>query len=94
MEVRHVVTFSLVQELPFDRWWHANAMVRKITSGWQLFGLATFTSGSPFTIYSGVQQTGAGSNDADRPDQVGRPTLSTSRTVREDYFGHGADNAA
>ncbi len=93
-DVRHVVTFSLVQELPFDRWWHANAMARKMTSGWQLFGLATFTSGSPFTIYSGVQQTGAGSNDADRPDQVGRPTLSTGRTVREDYFGRGADNAS
>ncbi len=93
-DVRHVVSLSLVQELPFDRWWHANAMVRRVTSGWQLFGLATFTSGSPFTIYSGVQQTGVGSNGADRPDQVGRPALSTGRTVREDYFGQGADNAS
>jgi hypothetical protein len=92
--VRHVVALSLVQELPFDRWWHANALVRTMTSGWQLFGLATFTSGSPFTIYSGVQQTGAGSNSVDRPDQVGRPILSTGRTVREDYFGRGSDNAA
>ncbi|PYT29129.1 MAG: hypothetical protein DMG58_16870 [Acidobacteria bacterium] len=93
-DVRHVVALSLVQELPFNRWWHANALMRVVTSGWQLFGLATFTSGSPFSIYSGVQQTGAGSNGADRPDQVGRPTLSTGRTVREDYFGRGADNAA
>jgi hypothetical protein len=93
-DVRHVVALSLVQELPFDRLWHANALVRTMTSGWQLFGLATFTSGSPFTIYSGVQQTGVGSNGVDRPDQVGRPILSTGRTVREDYFGRGADNAA
>ena len=33
-------------------------------------------------------------NGADRPDQVGAPELSTSRTVREDYFGRGAHNAS
>jgi hypothetical protein len=30
----------------------------------------------------------------DRPDQIGTPVLSTSRTVREDYFGLGAANAS
>lgn len=30
----------------------------------------------------------------DRPDQVGTPVLSTSRTVREDYFGRGANDAS
>jgi hypothetical protein len=93
-DVRHVVTLSLVQELPFQRLWRSSALARTLTSGWQLFGLATFTSGSPFTVYSGVQQTGAGSNNADRPDQIGVPVLSTSRTVREDYFGRGAENAS
>jgi hypothetical protein len=93
-DVRHVVTLSLVQELPFHRWWQSSALGRTLTSGWQLFGLAIFTSGSPFTVYSGVQQTGAGSNNADRPDQIGVPVLSTSRTVREDYFGLGAENAS
>jgi hypothetical protein len=92
-DVNHVGTLSLVQELPFDRWWHASG-VRMLTSGWQLFGTMTLTSGQPFTIYSGIQQTGVGSNDADRPDQVGHPALSTSRTVREDYFGLGAANAS
>jgi hypothetical protein len=43
---------------------------------------------------SGIQQTGVGANGADRPDQVGTPTLSTSRTVREDYFGLGSNNAS
>jgi hypothetical protein len=33
-----------------------------------------------------------GAGGADRPDQVGRPDFSTSRTTREDYFGRGADN--
>jgi hypothetical protein len=93
-DVRHVVALTVVEQLPFDRWWHSNAMVRTMMSGWQLFSLSTLASGSPFTIYSGIQQTGAGSGGADRPDQVGIPVLSTSRTVREDYFGLGADNAS
>jgi hypothetical protein len=41
-----------------------------------------------------VQQTGAGAGGTDRPDQVGAPELSTSRTVREDYFGRGDANVA
>ena len=80
-------------EQPHLGWWRAGAM-RALVSGWQLFSTMTLTSGSPFTIYSGIQQTGAGSNDVDRPDQVGHPVLSTSRTVREDYFGLGAANAS
>jgi len=51
-------------------------------------------TGLPFTVYSGIQQTGAGAGGADRPDQIGRPSFSTSRTVREDYFGRSANNAA
>ncbi|MBZ5594936.1 MAG: TonB-dependent receptor [Acidobacteriia bacterium] len=89
-DVRHALTFNLVEELPFDHWWRPN----RLTSGWQLFGLSAFASGAPFTVYSGIQQTGAGSMGADRPDQLGRPVLSTSRTVREDYFGLGAANAS
>jgi hypothetical protein len=56
--------------------------------------ISTITSGLPFTVYSGVQQTGAGSIGADRPDQIGTPQLSASRTIREDYFGLGANNAS
>ncbi len=93
-DVRHVVALSLVQELPFDRWWHAHTLLHTVTSGWQLFSVSTLASGSPFTIYSGIQQTGAGSGGVDRPDQIGAPVLSINRTVREDYFGLGAGNAS
>ena len=57
-----------------------------LVSGWQLFSLSTLASGSPFTIYSGIQQTGAGAGNADRPDQIARPVLSTGRRVREAAF--------
>jgi hypothetical protein len=45
-------------------------------------------------VFSGVQQTGLGTNGADRPDQIARPQFSTSRKIREDYFGLGDDNAS
>jgi hypothetical protein len=67
---------------------------RRVTQGWTLLSISTISSGAPFTVYSGVQQTGAGSNGVDRPDQIGIPHLSTARKVREDYFGLGANNAS
>jgi hypothetical protein len=93
-DIAHVLTWSLIQELPLDRVGFLRPLGRRLTSGWQVLNVTTFMSGPPFTIYSGIQQTGAGSTGADRPDQVGTPVLSTSRTVREDYFGLGADNAS
>ena len=93
-DVRHVVTSSVVQVLPFDRWLHGNRLVHALTAGWTAFGVVTMTSGSPFSVYSGIQQTGAGSNGGDRPDQIGQLALSTSHAVREDYFGLGANNAS
>jgi hypothetical protein len=54
-----------------------------------LLSISSLSSGSPFTVYSGKQQTGAGSNGVDRPDQVGVPQLSTARKDRQDYFGRG-----
>ncbi len=49
---------------------------RKVTDGWQLVNVSTISSGPPFTVYSGIQQTGAGSSNADRPDQISAPSLS------------------
>jgi len=51
-------------------------------------------TGPPFTVYSGIQQTGAGPGGTDRPDLVTIPDWSTSRTIREDYFGRGANNSS
>jgi len=91
-DVTQVFTLSLIQTLPFDRAGVLSSLNKKITSGWQLLNITTLTTGSPFSVYSGIQQTGAGLAGADRPDQIGRPVFSTSRTVREDYFGEGNNN--
>jgi len=93
-DIRQMLALSAIQVLPFDRLGLLRPLGSHLTSGWQLLNMTSLTSGSPFTVYSGIQQSGFGAGGADRPDQVGIPALSTGRTVREDYFGRGADNAS
>ena len=92
-DVAHSFSLSLAQQLPAERVPLLRPLGRRFTSGWQLLGIMGMNTGLPFTILSGVQQTGAGAGWTDRPDQVSQPILSTSRTTREDYFGRGAANA-
>jgi len=91
-DVAHVFTLSLFQALPFDRVGFLRPLGKKLTSGWQILNITTLMSGSPFSVFSGVQQTGVGQGGGDRPDPIGVPVLSTGRKIREDYFGRGADN--
>ena len=85
---------SAAQDLHLDHVALLRFAGQKFTSGWELLSIASASSGSPFTVYSGIQQTGAGSSGGDRPDQIAVPHLSTARKVREDYFGQGANNLA
>lgn len=93
-DVTHVFAVSFIQRLPFDRLSFLSGLGKPLTAGWQLLNITTLMTGSPFTVYSGIQQTGAGEGGADRPNQIARPVFSTSRTIREDYFGRGANNAS
>jgi hypothetical protein len=93
-DVKNALSFSLFQDLHAERLRLLRPLGKTLTSGWQLLGIGTLTSGLPFSVYSGVQQTGVGSLGADRPDEIAVPDLSTSRTVREDYFGLGSNNAS
>jgi len=93
-DTTNVFTLSVIQALPFDRVNFLRPLGRPLTRGWQFLNITTLSSGAPFTVFSGIQQTGTGAGGADRPDQVGKPVFSTSRNVREDYFGLGANNAS
>jgi hypothetical protein len=93
-DVTHVFTLSLFQALPLDRLGFLQPLSRKVTAGWQILNITTLTSGPPFSVYSGVQQTGAGAGGTDRPDLLAMPSFSTSRKTREDYFGLGANNSS
>ncbi|MGD0124909.1 MAG: TonB-dependent receptor [Terriglobia bacterium] len=91
-DVTQAFTSSLIQVLPLDRVSWLRPLGQRFNSGWQFLNITTLTSGMPFTVYSGIQQTGAGAGGGDRPDQIAVPVFSTSRTIREDYFGRGADD--
>jgi hypothetical protein len=90
-DVTHVFAGSVIQLLPLDRISFLRPLGRTLTRGWQVLNITTMTTGSPFTVFSGLQQTGVGLGGGDRPDLVSMPHLSTSRAVRADYFGQGAD---
>jgi hypothetical protein len=93
-DLTHVFSVSLFQALPFDRVTFLQPVSKYVTSGWQLLNITTVTSGSPFTVFSGIQQTDAGAGGTDRPDLLMMPNFSTSRVQREDYFGLGANNSS
>ena len=93
-DITHAFTLSLAQDLHLESASFLHPIYRKITSGWELLSISTLTSGAPFTVYSGIQQTGVGSAGVDRPDQIATPQLSTVRKKREDYFGRGESNAS
>ncbi|MGB7134499.1 MAG: TonB-dependent receptor, partial [Acidobacteriaceae bacterium] len=95
-DVTHAFTVSAAQDLHLEEMGFFSARSRVLTRGWELLSISTITSGSPFTVYSGIQQTGVGTVGADRPDPIGKPDLSTAHSAtrrREDYFGEGAGNA-
>jgi hypothetical protein len=96
-DVTHAFTLSAAQDLHFEQLGLQSGRIRQLTKGWELLSISTITSGSPFTVYSGIQQTGAGTIGADRPDQIGIADLSSagsSTRPRDDYFGRGANNAS
>ncbi len=95
-DVTNGFTLSAAQDLHFEHFGLQSDRTQLLTKGWELLSISTITSGSPFTVYSGIQQTGAGTIGADRPDQIGMPDLSSagsSTRPRDDYFGRGANNA-
>jgi hypothetical protein len=93
-DVTHAFSLNLIQSLPFERVSFFQPLGEKLTKGWLLLNITTISSGLPFSVYSGIQQTGAGAGGTDRPDLVTQPDFSTSRTIREDYFGRGVDNTS
>jgi hypothetical protein len=93
-DVTHVFTASVIQLLPLDRIGFLQPFGKTLIKGWQFVNITTLTTGSPFGVFSGIQQTGAGNGGSDRPDLISMPHFSTSRSVRDDYFGQGTNNAS
>jgi hypothetical protein len=93
-DVGHSFGLSAAQDLHLDTVSFLRPVTKKLTEGWELLSISSISSGLPFTVFSGIQQTGVGSMGVDRPDQIATPHLSTARQNRIDYFGEGAANAS
>jgi len=68
-----------------------------LTKGWELLSISTITSGSPFTVYSGIQQTVRERLARTGQTRLRQPDLSSagsSTRPRDDYFGRGTNNAS
>ncbi len=93
-DATHNFGLSVAQNLHMESASFLRVLPRSFTYGWELLSISSISSGVPFTVYSGIQQTGAGANGVDRPDQIAVPELSTARANRQDYFGMGAANGS
>jgi hypothetical protein len=93
-DVTHSFTLSLIEFLPLERIGFLRPLGKPVTTGWQFLNITTVTSGPPFTVFSGIQQTGVGAGGTDRPDLVESPRFSNGRSLRTDYFGRGTNNAS
>jgi hypothetical protein len=58
-DVTRAFTLSAAQGLHFEHLGFQSHRTKPLTKGWELLSISTITSGSPFTVYSGIQQTGA-----------------------------------
>lgn len=76
-DARHRFVLSYQWDLPFFT--HAQGWEKRVLDGWQVNGITTFMSGTPFTVYdsAGVSAQGGAPEisgfPSDRPNLVGNP---------------------
>ncbi|MBI4446298.1 MAG: TonB-dependent receptor [Acidobacteria bacterium] len=76
-DLTHRFAISYVVDLPFRRLF--SGLPVGLTGGWQLSGITTLQTGSPFSIFTGTDRSLTGTS-LDRPDLVGDPHAG-SRSV-------------
>jgi len=84
----HMFTFNYVYELPFFK--GRGGAAEKIFGGWQVSGITTFQSGTPFTVtQSGDVANFGGGTGAQRPDLIGDPNEGRGQSL-DRYFNTAA----
>jgi hypothetical protein len=84
---RHVLAVSGIYDLP-DPFRNLNSRLpSRIFGGWELSGIVSAQSGLPFNVGTGFDASLTGAN-ADRPDLVGNPFFSGSRTRAQEIAAY------
>ncbi|HXM21645.1 MAG TPA: carboxypeptidase regulatory-like domain-containing protein [Terriglobales bacterium] len=80
-DVRQRLVISGIWKLPLDRpFRNGNALLRKLTEGWEASGIASFQTGTPFTIYSNSNSSQE-NIFFDRADQIGPNHIFAARSL-------------
>jgi hypothetical protein len=92
--VPHLLTISSVYALPFganNRFFpNAPRVADWLISGWELSGIWTVQSGSPFTPRIRADNSNTGSGGSDRPNLVGDPVLPSDQRSPNRWFNTSA----
>ena len=83
---RHVLAVSGVYALPDPSLGRSRAL-SSVLGGWELSGIVSAQTGTPFTVYTGTDAslTAAG---ADRPDLIGDPFFHGDRSKQQQIAGY------
>jgi hypothetical protein len=89
-DVPHRFVASYIYDLPFGsgKRWGADVtgMVEKLVSGWQLGGITTFASGTPFTVTTGTTTGTTTIFGANRPNRICDGNLPADQRTPERWF--------
>jgi hypothetical protein len=90
-DLTNVFALSYVYQVPDPLMGHAGRVLKQVTGGWEVSGITRLTSGAPYTIFSGVNNSLNGENQ-DRADLVGNPILpNRSRPAQvQEWFNTSA----
>jgi len=69
-DATHRLVLSPIWQIPWDKPFRGNSIMRKVSEGWSLSAIASFQSGAPFTLFSNSNSSES-DNYLDRPDLLG-----------------------
>ena len=82
-DLTHIFSASAVYELPFGRgkrWSAGNGLVEHLISGWQLNGIVSLSSGTPYDVQAPIQISNTNNiSGAERPNIVGNVYANTTK---------------
>jgi len=89
-DIRHRAVFVYVIDVPAGPGHRVfgwdNPVNRELLGGWQISGITTVQSGSPFTVYNGSADFSGFNQFFDRPDVVGSGSLPQDNTTPDNAF--------
>jgi hypothetical protein len=90
-DFRHTLVFNHVYELPFgkDRRFLSQGPLARIVGPWNLSGVWSLHSGSPYTVFYGSAVSNSAGGGTQRPNRIGSGKLASGRTTSR-YFDTSA----